>query len=181
MTDRGSRSSSRVSSHYHKYTGGIYRGRKHDWSNRANGFPTDPMVFDRNLDGFGRPIEWKVNALAFPNNDPSNGPSNEDWADVYCDGYDSSRCAKPLMKISAIRDVLGRVRSVNTRFGHPMNNNGQQVDDELHENRWRGYTYAKHGFLKRAWEKDEKGYSPVDTHTLIPNAITNTDLNDVGK
>ena len=84
------------------------------------------------------------------------------------------------MKISAIRDVLGRVRSVNTRFGHPMNNNGQQMDDELHENRWRGYTYAKRGFLKRAWEKDENAYSPVDTHTLIPNAITNADLNDVG-
>jgi len=125
---------------------------------------------------------------AFHDSNPSrkaschvNGnPINPRWADDYCGGvFSESRCAKPLLKISAIRNVMGRIASLNTRFSHPMEDNGTPVDDAFHWDRWRGYTYYKRGFLARSMERETQGYDAVDTSILEPNAIDSVDLNNV--
>ena len=128
---------------------------------------TDPFTESAEYDGFGRRTAWQWDALAFA----GSSPQNAGFADAYCDGnYDASRCGGPVLQIDAVRDVMGRIASLESRFGHPMTA-GSPLPDSAHDTSWHGYTYTRRGYLQRDWN-----HLGADVVTSSVLANTDTDL-----
>ena len=128
---------------------------------------TDPFTESAEYDGFGRRTAWQWDALAFV----GSSPQNAGYADAYCDGsYDASRCVGPVLQIDAVRDVMGRIASLESRFGHPMTA-GSPLPDSAHDTSWHGYTYTRRGYLQRDWN-----HLGADVVTSSVLANTDTDL-----
>ena len=90
--------------------GELYLGRTQD----QPGHPS-PFREQRIVDPFGRTLTWRYTAIDVDQNgNPLDGAEGINYCGL---GWDSSQCARPLLHIDLLRDVMGRVASLKTRFG----------------------------------------------------------------
>lgn len=153
-----------------RWLGDLYLGRMQDQAGRLS-----PFREERTVDAFGLPLSWHYTAIDL---DQSDIPVHAQEGPIYCGAqWITSECARPLLQINVLRDVLGRVSSLQWQFGHPVFNSGNLVPTP-HPRPWRGYTYNPMGQLDRTWEHAGTN-NPIST-TLETHSITGADVTRLG-
>jgi len=92
---------------------------------------------------------------------------------------DPDRCGQPLLDITGVRDVMGRLRSVTSRFGYPrwsLPNFDPLPTNQPYE--WCGYGYDRRSFFTREWAATSA--SEPDTSTIVGNMATNAQVDATG-
>lgn len=165
-----STSQSLLRTNFH-WLGDIYLGRTQD----QNGRPS-PFEERLEIDKLGSVAKWNYSAIAL---DQNGLPKNTLEGSQYCGGsWDTTQCGKPLLEISALRDIMGRIVSIKSSFGYPQFIGGSLVNS-THPSTWRGYSYTCEGFLDGVWELPQN-MPEVSTGGLESYAITRTEIQTLG-
>ena len=155
-----------------EWLGDLYTGRSQEQSGRPS-----PFREQRKLDQFGLTTEWSYTAIDLDLNrqprDPAEGSS-------YCGGpWRTDECGGPLMKIRAVRDLVGRIVSLKQRFGYPRFGGGGELLANRPPAPWRGYAYNPREQLDRVWEHN--GFnSEISTTDIRSYLVTAADIRNLG-
>ena len=145
---------------YH-WLGDLRTGSDLYWSAAA-----DPLRERAAHDGLGNRVGWSWTLV---DTDNSGAPANPAWAGTYCGGaWDAARCDAPALDIDVRRDVLGRVRSLVTRWAHPFDADDDGALDPAPLPRWRGFDYDLRGRLSDLWDQpvDELDLPDLEAHAV---------------
>jgi RHS repeat-associated protein len=149
------------------WLGEIYLGRDQKQSGIQN-----PFRVRISLDHFGAPVGWRYTAIDL---DARQRPLNSQDGDTYCGGaWKVNECARPLLALDTLRDVMGRVVSQSFSFGHPTFTNGK-LTSRTPPRPSRGYAYDPMGRLGHIWEHAGLGAS-VSTAGLSNHTVTTADI-----
>lgn len=153
------------------WLGEIYLGRTQDQLASQS-----PFREQREIDHFGSPLGWRYAAIDV---DQSQNPVRSAEGANYCGGqWVAAECARPLLTISTLRDVMGRIASLNWQFGHPVIQ-GNTLISTNHPQPWRGYTYNPMGELHQSWEHAGVGTS-VTPSGLESHHVTAANIQQLG-
>ncbi len=152
-----------------EWLGNLYEGR-------AQGPGLGVFRERRSFDPFGLPLEWRFTGIDL---DSNQQPVNPDAGRVYCGGdWDVSQCSSPLLAIDGLREIRGKIASLQWAFGHPVFENGDRVPF-THPRPWRGYVYSPRGQLGTVWE-NAGDVSPVSTRGLQTNNVSDSQIAQLG-
>ncbi|MCG3212639.1 MAG: hypothetical protein FOGNACKC_06309 [Anaerolineae bacterium] len=153
------------------WLGDIYLGRVQDQANHAS-----PFREERTVDAFGLPLSWRYSAIDWDNG--TRMPANTQEGQQYCGSqWMPSECARPLLKLEVLRDVMGRIASLQWQFGNPVFNSNRLVGTN-HPQPWRGYAYNPMGQLSQTWE--HSGVSnPVSTAGVKTHGVKTEDIDQL--
>ncbi len=152
------------------WLGEIYRGRRQTQLGLQSPF-TEKLLHDN----FGAPLSWRYKAIDL---DSAQQPISSSDGMRYCGGaWNTVECGRPLMESQALRDVTGRIVSLNRTFGHPLFRSNNLVS-RLPLVPWRGYAYDDMGRLKQLWEHagNAGGVQPVG---LRSHSVTAIDIESI--
>lgn len=122
-------------------------------------------------DSFGAPLQWRYTAIDLAGTSPVDAAEG----DAYCGGvWNTSSCAPPLLQVDVLRDVLGRVGSLQWQYGNPVSTTPQARAAP-----WRGYTYSALSRLESSFE-DEGVTTPVSTAALSTHTLTTLQVTALG-
>ncbi len=148
------------------WLGEIYAGRA---QNQGAGH-VSPFRERRQFDAFGSPLRWTYSAIDL---DSAGNPLDASEGAAFCGGGWNPNCGRPLLEMNAVREVSGRIASLQRAFGGPQTT--AQTPKP-----WRGYTYNAMAQLHRTWEHSGIG-TTIDT-TLLPNHfVTASQIAAVGQ
>lgn len=123
------------------------------------------------FDSFGAPLQWSYTAIDLSGTTPVDAAEGN----AYCGGtWDASSCGQPLLEVDVLRDVVGRVASLQWKYGNPVS-----TTPAARAAPWRGYTYSALSRLEKSFE-DEGVTTPVSTAGLATHTITETQVTTLG-
>jgi RHS repeat-associated protein len=152
------------------WLGDLYVGRDQEQLGRQSRFRER-----RTLDNFGLPVSWNYTAIDL---DANQQPVNAQDGAAYCGtAWNIAQCARPLLAMEALRDVMGRIVSLKASFGHPVVTGGKVTARKVVQ-LWRGYEYDPMGRLSELWE--HAGVSGVvSTQGLQTHRVTTAEIRGI--
>jgi RHS repeat-associated protein len=142
-----------------EWLGELYAGREQFWAANAS-----PIAEQAEYDDLGRRLAWEYTAVDL---DDANHPVDGLWGQEYCGGSWDPECSRPLLRMDAVRDVMGRIGSLHWSFGHPrFEQQGSRIPASTHLEHWRGYTYDKRGALIGKWKHQAQVHEGIDDTPL---------------
>ena len=160
----------RYSSTSYRWLGDLYAGSTHGWADPRFNAPLREIA---RFDEFGRRTQWTYD----PYHRDEQGNAVEGGPCGY--PFDPHRCNDPLLHIEGVRDVMGRLRSVKSRFAYPRWS--LPTFDPLPTNQpweWSGYEYDRRSYFTGEWTATSTTEPVVGS--IVPNAATNLDVQTTG-
>lgn len=145
------------------WVGELYTGREQFHGRQS------PLREELRLDAFGLPIGFSYRALDF---DRSGQPLDADYCGT---PFSPTDCGGPVMDVSMLRDVIGRLVSVKEVPSHPVFDGAGNRLSFAHPKPWGGFAFDISSKLSRKW-RHEGVSGDVNPSALATHFVTAADV-----